>query len=72
MTVLIEMYPKIPSILNVALESFQHPTLHPWVLLSENLKYLFTLLPDDQISKDLPHISKKYVALDYSYYSFYS
>jgi hypothetical protein len=69
MTVIIKMYHKIPLIMNVAPVSFQHPTHYPLVLLSENLKYLFALLPGDQISKALHHISKKYFALDYSYYS---
>jgi hypothetical protein len=29
MTVLVEMYPKIASILNVTTKKFQHPTQHP-------------------------------------------
>jgi hypothetical protein len=40
MSILIEMYPKITSILKAATENFQHPAQHHLVPLSENLKYL--------------------------------
>jgi hypothetical protein len=71
MTILIEMYDKIPAIQEIAMKIFRNPSEHSWIITPENLRFLFALMPDDVILNVFSHISSQAFSCTYlSYLTF--